>query len=242
MPAYYHVFPRDLVVATSVLNSRPGAVLIGKNPFFPGGGGQLADKGTLRGSNGEAEVTGFEKTGDETWIKLSNDIELHGDVEAQVDGEFRRLMSELHTGCHLLNAIVFQNFNHALVTGVQLNADGSGRMDFDLPDCDNEQLKRLSDPVNDLIHSSVEVRDSYINVDQIENEPGLVRTKVAMPPVSDQQLRVVDIVNVDRQVCGGTHLSATGESRPFRILKIENKGRQNRRVRFAIAGTPAAPD
>jgi misacylated tRNA(Ala) deacylase len=241
MRPYYHEFPGSLGIETTVLDSRPGGVLIEKNPFFPGGGGQLADSGILRWSGGEVKITGFEKVGSNTWIQLENDIEMHGDVEAVVDRQLRGLMSELHTGSHLLNAIVFRNFNQALVTGVQLNADGSGRMDFDLPDCDNEQLKRLSDPVNEIIRNSVVVRESYVDVGRIHIEPGLVRTKMAMPPISNEQIRVIEIANIDRQVCGGTHLAATGESRPFQILKVENKGRQNRRIRFAIVGTQAAP-
>ncbi len=123
------------------------------------------------------------------------------------------MMRELHTGTHILNALVFQAFDGALVTGVQMNEDGTARMDFDLP-----------------------VRDVYLPMAEAQQSHGLIRSKsVAPPPTADHLIRIVDSVGLDRQACGGTHLARTGASRPLRILKIDNKGRHNRRVRLAPA-------
>jgi misacylated tRNA(Ala) deacylase len=235
--SFYHLHPDTLNLVTEVLDAAPGRVLLAQSPFFAGGGGQLADRGRLLWSGGEIDVAGFERLGDQTWALLKNAIELSGSVEARVDPEFRQMMRELHTDTHLLNAFVFQAFNGALVTGVQLNDDGTARMDFDLPDAENERLKALEAPINEAIRADFPVSDCYVPLAQATQEHGLIRTRSAMPPPTpDGTVRVVEIGTLDRQVCGGTHLASTGQSRPIRVLKIENKGRHNRRIRIGLAG------
>ena len=135
----------------------------------------------------------------------------------------------------MLNAIVYDRFPGTLVTGAQINADGTGRMDFDLSEIDNEVLRGLDAAVNDVIRSAVDVRSVYVDAGDVDTVAGLVRSlSVAPPPTPDGQLRVIEIAGVDRQACGGTHLSNTGASRPFRIMKVESKGKRNRRVRFVL--------
>ena len=234
--AFYHTDPETLTLVTEVVDASPGRVLLARSPFFPGGGGQLADRGGLHWSGGEAEVAGFERVGDQTWTLLREQVDVSGQVEARVAADFRQMMRQLHTSSHVLNAFVFQAFNGALVTGVQLNDDGTGRMDFDLPEAENERLKALEAPINEAIRADHAVSDSYVPLEQATQEHGLIRTRsVLPPPTPDGTVRVVEIAGLDRQVCGGTHLSSTGRSRPIRILKIENKGRHNRRVRFGLA-------
>lgn len=234
--SFYHENPETLTLATEVLDARPGRVLLVQSPFYTGGGGQLADRGLLRWNGGEVAVTGFESAGARAWHLLADpSAELTGPVEAAVDPAFRQMMRELHTDTHILNAFVFQSFNGALVTGVQMNDDGTARMDFDVPEADNDRLRALEGPINDAIRQDLAVRDDYVPVDDAYEQPGLIRSKsVAPPPTSDDKIRIVEIVGLDRQACGGTHLASTGGSRPLRILKIDNKGRHNRRVRIAL--------
>ena len=144
-------------------------------------------------------------------------------------------MAQLHTDSHVLNALVYERFPGTLVTGAQINADGTGRMDFDLSEIDNDVLRALDGGVNDVIRREVEVRSVYVDAGDADVVAGLVRSlSVAPPPTPDGTLRVIDIEGVDRQACGGTHLSNTGQSRPFRITKVENKGKRNRRIRFEL--------
>lgn len=234
--AYYHQHPDTLVLETRVVDARPGRLLLAESPFYPGGGGQLADRGVLRHRDGETGIAGFETAADRTWVLLADPgLELDGTVQAAVDPAFRQMMRELHTDTHLLNALVFQAFDGALVTGVQMNDDGTARMDFDLPDADNDRLRALEGPLNGLIRESLAVRDQYVPVAAAQAEHGLIRSKsVAPPPTRDGDIRIVEIVGLDRQACGGTHLSETGASRPVRILKIDNKGRHNRRIRIGL--------
>jgi misacylated tRNA(Ala) deacylase len=165
-------------------------------------------------------------------VILADKVELSGTVEAAVDP-----MRELHTDTHLLNAFVYQQFNGALVTGVQMNPDGTARMDFDLPDADNERLRALETPINDAIQQDLVVSDGYVPTDDAIDEPGLLRTRsVAPPPTPDGKIRIIEIAGLDRQACGGTHLASTGRSRLVRVLKIDNKGRHNRRVKIGLDG------
>lgn len=137
---------------------------------------------------------------------------------------------------HVLNAFVLDEFAGALVTGAQINGDGTGRMDFDLPDVDNDRLRALEAPVNAVIAQSVPVTSVYVPAEEATPESALLRGKsVAPPPTPEGTDRVIDISGIDRQACGGTHLSNSTQSRPIEITKVEDKGRHNRRVRFRFA-------
>lgn len=238
---FYHQHPETLAVQTEIVFARPGRVLLAQTPFYPGGGGQLADRGVLRWSAGEVAVVGSESEDGRQWTLISSGEELSGTVEAVVDAGSRQMMRELHTGTHILNAFVFQHFDGALVTGVQMNADGTARMDFDVPGADNERLRALEAPINDAIRQDLAVADDYVPLESAHRQHGLIRSKsVTPPPTADGKIRVVEIAGLDRQACGGTHLLSTGQCRPIRILKIENKGRHNRRVRIGLAGFAGA--
>lgn len=228
--------PDAFVLETEVTDARPGRVLLGDTPFYPGGGGQLPDRGTLAWSGGEIAVTGFEMQEGLIWHLLADPVALPaGPVKACVDPSFRRMMRELHTDLHIVNALVYQGFDGALVTGVQMNDDGTARIDFDLQDADNDRLRALEPAINDAIRQDFPVRQTYVTEDEARREPGLIRSRsVAPPPAPDGKVRIVEIVGLDRQACGGTHLVSTGASRPLRILKIENKGRHNRRLRIGL--------
>ncbi|WP_225769061.1 alanyl-tRNA editing protein [Inquilinus sp. Marseille-Q2685] len=235
--SFYHENPDHLTLETEVVDARPGRVLLARSPFYPGGGGQLPDRGTLRWQGGEVAVAGFEPAGGKVWHLLDDPtVEMAGPVEAAVDPDFRRMMRELHTGTHILNALVFRHFDGALVTGAQLGADGTARLDFDLPDADNDRLRALEPEINDLIRQDLAVRDDYVPLAEAHNTRGLIRSKsVTPPPTADGLIRIVDIAGLDRQACGGTHLASTGRSGPIRILKVDNKGRHNRRIRIGLA-------
>jgi misacylated tRNA(Ala) deacylase len=239
MHLFCHEQPETLIVETEVADARPGKVALATSPFYPGGGGQLADRGVIRWDGGEIKVVGFEYSAGKLWHLLDGSGELTGLVEASVDPDFRRTMRQLHTDTHVLNALVFQNFDGALVTGVQMAEDGTARMDFDLQAADNDRLRALEGPINDLIRQDIPVRFAYVPMHEAQAERGLIRSRsVAPPPTPDGNIRIVEIVGLDRQACGGTHLGSTGGSPSIRILKIDNKGRRNRRIRIGLAEKP----
>jgi misacylated tRNA(Ala) deacylase len=237
---FCHDHPGVLTLETEVIDARPGRVVLARSPFFPGGGGQRPDRGILRWSGGEAAVVGFESIDGALWHLLDRPQEPSGRAEAAVDPVARQLMRELHTGTHVLNALVYRAFDGALVTGAQLNGDGTARMDFDLPGADTDRLRALEPLINDAIAQDLRVEISYVPLEEARAVPGLVRTQaVAPPPTADGLIRIVEIAGLDRQACGGTHLGSTGASRPIRVLKIDNKGRHNRRVRIGLVGVAA---
>ena len=188
MHLFCHDHPETLSVVTDIVDLAPGRIALAQSPFYPGGGGQLADEGVVRWSGGEARVTGFEMSGGKVWHRLDTQAELSGVVEATVDPVFRRKMRQLHTGTHILNALVFQSFDGALVTGVQMAGDGTTRMDFDVPDADNDRLRALKEPIKDAIRQNIPVTFTYIGISIAQAEHGLIRSRsVAPPPGPDGQ-------------------------------------------------------
>src|SRR6187397_93804 len=105
---FCHEEPETLILDTEVLDARPGRVLLSRSPFYPGGGGQPADRGTLEWSGGATAVMGFEPGIEGVWHLLADEVELAGVLRARVDPAFRRLMRAVHTDTHILNAFVFR--------------------------------------------------------------------------------------------------------------------------------------
>lgn len=227
--------PEILTLEARAVATRPGAVVLDRSPFHPGGGGQLADRGTIAGASGVAQVVGMALEDGLLWHLMDAPVTLDGALEARVDAAFRARQCALHTVAHILNALVYQRFDGALITGAQLKDDGTARVDFDLPGVETEALRALEGAVNDVIRQDLPVRHVHVAEADVAGERGLVRCRaVAPPPAPDGAVRVVEIVGLDRQACGGTHLTSTGASVPIRILKIDNKGRHNRRIRFEL--------
>jgi misacylated tRNA(Ala) deacylase len=221
--------------AATVIDAAPGRVVLDRSALHPGGGGQVSDIGTIEHAGGMVAVTGIDTVDDVVWHLLDGDVAIEGDVVVRVDAEHRSRVAQLHTDSHVLNAIVYDRWPGTLVTGAQINADGTGRMDFDLSEVDNDALRGLDAGVNEVIGRGIEVRSVYVDASDAATTAGLVRSlSVAPPPTPDGRLRIIEIDGVDRQACGGTHLSNTGQSGPFRITKVESKGKRNRRIRFVL--------
>jgi len=231
-----HEYPDLYEHEATIIDAAPGRLVLDRSAFHPGGGGQVSDTGWLDHAAGTVDVTGVDNVDGVIWHVLADDaLELAGPVVLRVDHERRSRVAQLHTDSHVLNALVYESFPGTLVTGAQINDDGTGRMDFDLSEVDNDVLRALDGGVNDVIRRGVEVRSVYVDAGDASAVAGLVRSlSVAPPPTPDGTLRVIDIDGVDRQACGGTHLSNTAQSRPFRITKVENKGKRNRRIRFTL--------
>ncbi len=236
MPRYFcQDHPDRLELEEQVLDARPGAVLLAQSPFFPGGGGQLADRGVIEWSGGIATVEKLEPDSRGLWHILTEPVMVQGTILAKVEPGFRHLMCELHTMAHVLNSIVYRDFGGALLTGAQLGEDGTFRVDFDMPGVYPDWLRALDAPMNDVIRQDLPIRTFYMPWVDAKAEAGTFRSKsVSPPPQEDGSVRIVEITDLDRQACGGTHLSSTGQARSVRILKVDNKGKQNRRIRVGF--------
>ena len=229
--------PAPVELEAPIVGERPGAILLHQSPVFQGGGGQLADRARIAWSGGEIEVLSAEIGPEGVWLTFAGDARPVGMVRVSVDPTFRRLMCELHTVAHVVNSIVFRAFDGALLTGVQLGPDTAFRMDFDLPGIESDAVRALEAPINEAIRQDHAVRVDYLAREVAAATPGMFRSKAVAPPDQpDGRVRIIEIGDLDRQACGGTHLASTGEARPIRILKVENKGRHNRRVRVGLVG------
>jgi misacylated tRNA(Ala) deacylase len=149
-------------------------------------------------------------------------------VEAEIDWQRRHRLMRMHTCMHLLCAVVTGD-----VTGGAVG-DGKGRLDFNLPDTSLDK-ERITAELNRLIAEDHEVRPRWITEAALAANPQLVRTMSVKPPIGAGKVRLLEIADVDLQPCGGTHVRRTGEIGPVRIGKIENKGRQNRRINILLA-------
>ena len=183
MSRYFcHENPDTLTLGTVVVDARPGRARLATTPFYPGGGGQLADRGVLKWTSGEVPVAGFDQAEGHLWHLLARPVEIAGPVELAVDPGFRRLMRELHTDLHIINALAFQGFDGALVTGAQMNDDGTARIDLDLPGADNDRLRALEPAINEAILRDLPVTDTYVPLEAAREEKGLLRSRSVTPP------------------------------------------------------------
>ncbi len=134
----------------------------------------------------------------------------------------------MHSCLHLLCAVVTGD-----VTGGQVG-DGKGRLDFNLPDT-NLDKEAITAELNRLVEADHPVQPRWITEQELSDNPGLVRTMSVKPPRGAGKVRLLEIKDVDLQPCGGTHVRQTAEIGPVRVAKIENKGRQNRRINIVFA-------
>ena len=230
-----HTEPDVYTFEADVVKAEDGRVLLSQSWLHPGGGGQPADRATIEGAFGSGHVTGVETSGHLAWHLVDVPVPAHERVRVTIDREHRHVVAQLHTDTHILNALVFREFDGALVTGAKISADGTAHMDFDLPDIDNDRLRSLEAPMNEAIRAGLAVRAVYVTIDEASRSKGLIRSlSVTPPPTPDGRYRVIEIEDLDRQACGGTHLTVTSESLPITITKIDNKGRRNRRVKIAL--------
>jgi len=201
--------------------------------FYPMGGGQPGDIGVLRLADGRSvpvidTVKGIAPEEVIHVVAPGTPLpEVGTEVTAEIDWQRRRRLMRMHSCLHLLCAVV-----PGEVTGGQVG-DGKGRLDFNLPEAklDKDHIEK---ELNRLISENHSVRPRWISDAELEARPELVRTMSVKPPVGQGQVRLLEIEGIDLQPCGGTHVAHTREIGPVEVVKIESKGRQNRRVNLAL--------
>ncbi|MCP5368953.1 MAG: alanyl-tRNA editing protein [Hyphomicrobiales bacterium] len=209
-----------------------GGICLDRTVFYPMGGGQPGDRGELRTADGRvvaiADCQKDEAGGDLVHVPAEGAPALAvGDaVTAEIDWPRRHRLMRMHTCLHLLCSLV-----DAPVTGGSVGED-RGRLDFDLEQSPDKAA--LNEALNRLVAEDHPVAFSWITDAELDANPDLVRTMSVQPPRGSGQIRVVDVQGVDLQPCGGTHVKSTGEIGPVRVGKIENKGRQNRRINIHL--------
>lgn len=207
-------------------------VRLDRSIFYPTGGGQPGDTGLLRWDGGEARVVDTVKVdGGDVLHVLAPDAPrpaVGTKVHATLDWERRHLHMRMHTALHVMSAVIKGN-----VTGGQVGADKS-RLDFNL---EGEVPTRewVTEEVNKLIALDRPVTQQWVTDEELTSRPELVKTMSVRPPMGAGRVRLLSIEGVDLQACGGTHVARSGEIGRVECIKIENKGKMNRRFIIALA-------
>jgi len=212
-------------------------IRLDRTVFYPTGGGQPGDTGRLQLAAGDtvAIVETVKGEGDDIIHVPAPDAvrpAVGAEVTAEIDWERRHRLMRMHTCLHLLCAVV-----PGAVTGGQVS-DGRGRLDFDVPGAALDK-EAIAARLNELIAAGHQVTPRWITDEELAARPELVRTMSVKPPVGAGRVRLMEVAGpsglIDLQPCGGTHVRNTAEIGSVVIGKIENKGRQNRRINIAFA-------
>ncbi len=217
-----------------VLASGPDGIVLDRSAFYPGGGGQPPDHGVLLWGGVRTRIAGARK-GDDLYL-----LPAEGDplppagtaVRGAVDDERRTALMRTHSGLHVLCGVVFRDFG-ALVTGGNMEPL-TARMDFNL----DAVPPGFSQAVEEACNAELRA-DRKIVVRELPREeafalPDIIRTAANLVPADVSQVRIVDIVGLDRQADGGTHVASTSQVGRISVVKVENKGKGFRRLRIAI--------
>jgi misacylated tRNA(Ala) deacylase len=212
------------------------AVALAATAFFPTGGGQPHDTGVLAFGGWSAAVVDAAKGSDGVvWHTLSpgSPLPTIGEtVQGAIDWGRRYLLMRIHTAQHILNGVIWRDYG-ALVTGAHM-IPGEGRLDFELPSMSKEFAHAVEERVNEQVALDLPVRILFLARAEADRDPSLLRLKADRIPRSVDPLRVIDIVGLDRQADGGTHVASTGEVGRVRVVKAESKGKSNKRIRIAV--------
>ncbi len=229
-------YERECVAKVLQINDR-GGIVLDRTKFYATGGGQPGDCGLLvRDGHADLSIATTVYGEDKSEIvhvpAESDDLPAPGDeVRLVLDWERRYRHMRVHTSMHLMCSLV-----PFPVTGGQIAADG-GRLDFDIDDPSAITKEGLTAELNRLIKEDHLVSERWITDAELEANPGLVRTMSVKPPMGSGHIRLIAIGDdgcIDLQPCGGTHVKSTGEIGEVAVTKIENKGKQNRRIRISL--------
>lgn len=245
---YDHGVPTELLYATDAyrrafdaaiaqVDRQGGRLALNRTVFYPGGGGQPHDLGRLSWEGGAAAVTRVTREGDLIWHLLDADAESLPEQGALVDGQLdwarRHLLMRTHTALHVLCGVIWAEFGVA-VTGGNMEP-GRGRLDFELDAMSTELGERVERRINAEVERAREILVDFVDREEADRDPALVRTKANLIPASIAVLRVIDIRGLDRQADGGTHVASTAEVGRVAVTKTESKGRANKRIRIELA-------
>lgn len=213
-----------------------GGVVVDRTVFYPTAGGQPGDSGLIDWDGGRLAIaTAVKVEGGGVALVPAEAAALPpvgAELRQRLDWDRRHRHMRVHTALHLLSVVI-----PLPVTGGQIGAD-RGRLDFAMPEPPAD-VPALEAALNALIGRDLAVTDEWITDEALLANPGLVKTMSVMPPMGQGRVRLVRIGDaagqVDLQPCGGTHVARTAEIGRVEIARVENKGRQNRRVTLALS-------
>jgi len=221
--------------ARVVAVTEQGGIVLDRTVFYATSGGQPGDGGELTSENGarvaiETAIYTDTAKSEIAHVPAANaqGLKVGDRVTAAIDWDKRYARMRMHTALHLLSAVL-----PYAVTGGSVG-DSESRLDFDIPEAGLDK-DAIAAKVAEMIATNAPVTSRWITDDELEANPSLVKTMSVKPPMGTGRVRLIEIAGLDLQPCGGTHVRATGEIGEVRVTQIEKKGKQNRRVRLALA-------
>jgi misacylated tRNA(Ala) deacylase len=217
----------------TVLTADGDRVALDRTIFYPTGGGQPHDTGRLTWENESASVVDARKDGTLVWLTLEGPVPAAGTtVRAELDWERRHALMRTHSALHVLCGVIWNEWGTA-VTGGNMEPL-TARMDFEFDPLPEGFGSRVEELVNAELAAARPIEVSFLPRETAVEDEDLIRTKVNMIPDSVKEIRVVDIVGLDKQADGGTHVHATDEVGRIRVVKTESKGKGNKRIRIEV--------
>jgi misacylated tRNA(Ala) deacylase len=232
---YRDAYARQTDAAVLAVEPDAGAVLLDRTVVYPGGGGQPADTGLLRGTGGAGSwrVTGARKRDEDIWHTVEGSPPaLDTRVSVELDWERRHALMRTHSALHVLCGVVWRDYQ-ASVTGGNMEPL-AGRMDFEFETMAGELVAEIERRVNEEIEADREIRVAVLPRDEAFAIPDLIRTKINLLPPGIREVRTIEIVGLDLQADGGTHVARTSEIGTVRVTGYESKGRINKRIRIVV--------
>lgn len=234
---YTDAYARHVDAVVVDVDADANAVLLDRTVFYPGGGGQPADTGLLVAeAGGSWRVTrAVKREDDEIWHSIepggghpASDTQ----VSAELDWDRRHRLMRTHSALHVLCGVVWRD-HQASVTGGNMEPL-SGRMDFEFETMRAELVAEIERAVNEEVAADREIRVSILPREEALAIPDLIRTKVNLLPEGISEIRTIEIVGLDLQADGGTHVARTSEIGRVRVAGYESKGRINKRIRIVV--------
>lgn len=231
----YHENSYTFECSAKVVAVEGDEIALDATVFFPGGGGQMPDHGIITWDNREREgtVIAMNKRDDVVWHTLDSLPPSVGDeVVGTIDWDFRYRMMRTHTALHILCGTIWKEFG-VQVTGGQMYPDRA-RMDFAMENLNRERIAYIEEKINEAVEADYPIRVYTLPREKAFAIPDLIRTKINLLPEEIEEVRIVEIVGLDLQADGGTHVSHTKEVGSIRITKTENKGKINKRLEIKL--------
>ena len=238
------IAPQDSYVSRaegSVVEVTDGGLILDRTVFYARGGGQPGDVGTISWDAGSVDVIDTVRKNGVPFHVVADDAILPDPgtpIEGVIDWERRYTTMRTHTALHALSGVVFRDFG-AKVTGGNMTP-GEARMDFELDSISVEFGQEVERKLNEELIKGYPTEIVLMAREEALKDPDLIRTKVNLIPDFVKEIRVVDIVGLDRQADGGTHVASTLEVGRIEVVKTESKGKSNKRMRIRLVqnGTP----
>ena len=210
-----------------------GRVALARTAFYPVGGGQPSDVGTLQTSEGTFFVTGVRRERGTIWHTIEGELpDVGTEVQGTIDWTRRHQLMRTHTALHVLCGVIWADYGIP-VTGGNMEPM-KGRLDFPFATMSADLGARVEKRINEEIERAWEIVVDFVPRSVADADPALIRTSAHLIPQEIDPLRVIDIVGLDRQADGGTHVLSTAEVGRVRVTGTESKGRDNKRIRLEV--------